>query len=299
MSNPLSDTILIGGGNINGGGGSYLCRISMQSLPPYNINATQYPYDFRANSNNNQSGITAIETSRLQPEKIYVATEDGTFFYSNNNGSSWNKSTTFSVGGGWYLYGSTILASEFNENLIWYGGSGYGGTSLFRSTDGGQTFNPMNNGLPQTLVHELAANLNESLLFAATDAGPYVYVAAEDKWYSMIGATTPIQRYTSVEYLSSTNTVRFGTYGRGIQDFALSSPIVYFFSGNGNWSDPANWVNRSVPPATLSGNNEIFISPQPGGQCILDVNQTVNTSARITLAKNRNFIINGNLNLNR
>jgi hypothetical protein len=297
-SNPLSDTILMAGGNLTGGSGSYLCRIAMQNASPNNISATQYNFNFRANSNNGASGITAIEVSQLQPEKMYVATEDGTFFYSNNSGTNWTKSTTFSVGGGWYLYGSTILASEFTDNLVWYGGSGYGGTTMFKSTNGGQTFTAMSNGLPQTLVHEVVANLNETMLFAATDAGPYVYIVAEDKWYSMIGATTPIQQYTSVEYVSSSNTVRFATHGRGIIDFAISEPIIYYFVGNGNWNVASNWVNQLVPPATLTGNHEIFISPIATGECVLNINQAVNTGAKITVARNRKFRVTGNLRIN-
>ena len=297
-SNPLSDTILMAGGNLTGGSGSYLCRIAMQNVSPYTIAASQYNYDFRANSNNATSGISAIEVSQAQPEKIYIATEDGTFFYSNNSGTSWNKSTTFSVGGGWYLYGATILASEFTDNLVWYGGSGYGGSTMFKSVDGGQTFTPMNNGLPQTLVHKIVANLNETMLFAATDAGPYVYIVAENKWYSMIGATTPIQQYTAVEFINSTNTVRFATHGRGIIDFAITEPIVYYFFGNGNWNVAANWVNQLIPPATLTGNHEIFINPLASGECVLNINQTVNTGAKITVARNRKFRVTGNLQIN-
>jgi hypothetical protein len=293
--NPVSDTILIAGGNINGGDGSYLCRVSMKNTSPYTVTASQYNFNFRANSNNGSSGITAIEVCPLQPERMYVATEDGTFFFSANSGLNWTKSTTFSVGGGWYLYGSTILSSRFQNNVVWYGGSGYQGSSVFKSTDGGQTFVPMSNGLPSTLVHEIVSNLNESMLFAATDAGPYVYIAEEDKWYPMLGADNPVQLYTAVEYISSINTVRFATFGRGIFDFAIKEPVVYYFYGNGNWSDATQWVNQLVPPASLTGKHEIFINPY--GECVLNVNQAVGGGAKVTVAANKKLKVNGNVQL--
>ncbi len=291
--NVVSDTILMAGGNITGGSGSYLCRVKINHTAPYTVSTSQYNYDFRSHSNNASSGISALESCPAQPEKLYVATEDGTFFYSNDAGSSWNKSTTFSVGGGWYLYGATILSSRLTKNLVWYGGSGYGGASIFKSTDGGVSFTPMSNGLPQTLVHEIVANLTESMLFAATDAGPYVYIADDDTWYPMIGADNPIQNYTAVEYISASNTVRFASFGRGIFDFSISEPVTYYFFGNGNWNNENNWVNQLMPPTILSGKHEIYINPN--GECILNINQTVSNGAKVTVAKDKKLTITGSL----
>ncbi len=219
----INNEVLMGGGNITGGGGSYLSRLTAATVSPFTITASQFPYDFRANSNNGTSGITAIECSNIDAGRIYVATEDGTFFYSNNNGTSWTKSAAFTGPNPWYLYGSSILASKLTSNLVWFAGSGYSNPGVYKSTNGGVSFTAMNNGLPNTLVYEIVANNNESQLYAATEAGPYVYVVSQNQWYPMIGAATPTQSYTTVEYLASTNTVRFATYGRGIWDFRITA----------------------------------------------------------------------------
>ncbi|MDQ6843831.1 MAG: T9SS type A sorting domain-containing protein, partial [Bacteroidota bacterium] len=221
-ANNAANEIYMAGGNITGGGGSYLVKITAAS--PQTFTASQFNYDFMANSNNNTSGISAIGVSMLHDSKIYVATEDGTFFYSNNNGGVWIKSV-FTGPLPQYLYGSAILPSKITHNLVWYGGSGYSNPGVYKSTDGGQSFTAMSNGLPNTLVHEIAAAPDESLLFAATEAGPYVYVAADDTWYSLRGVSVPIQDFFTVEYISSISTVRFGTYGRGIFDFQILSAL--------------------------------------------------------------------------
>jgi hypothetical protein len=224
-SNAGANEVFVGGGNIAGGNGSYLIKLQASVNTPITFTPTQYSYDFRANSNTGTSSISALEVSVKEPGKLYVATEDGAFFYSNNNGTTWSKTPTFNGTNGWFLYGQTILASRLTNGLVWYGGSGYSNPGVFKSTNGGASFTAMNNGLPQTLVHDLAANANESMLFAATDAGPYVYVVADNQWYPMIGAITPTQMYTSVEYVRSINTVRFGTHGRGILDFAIAASL--------------------------------------------------------------------------
>jgi hypothetical protein len=115
---------------------------------------------------------------------------------------------------------------KLTSNLVWFAGSGYSNPGVFKSTNGGVTFTAMNTGLPSTLVYEIVANTNETQLYAATEAGPYVYIVSQNQWYPMIGAATPTQSYTTVEYLTSTNVVRFATYGRGIWDFRITNSTL-------------------------------------------------------------------------
>jgi hypothetical protein len=96
---------------------------------------------------------------------------------------------------------------------------------VYKSIDGGVTFTPMSNGLPPTLVNEIVASPDERFIFAATEAGPYVYVANENMWYSLSDNTMPTQFYSGVEYVNALNTVRFSTMGRGIWDFVITGTI--------------------------------------------------------------------------
>ena len=220
-----ANEIWVGGGNLGGGGGSYLIKATMALTPPHTVSATQFSYNFRANSNNGSSGITAIEQSPVNSSKLFVATEDGTFFYSNDLGVNWSKTASFSGPTPWYLYGSCILASRINANLVWYAGSGYSNPAVYKSVNGGATFTAMSNGLPSTLVNELVASPDERFIFAATEAGPYVYVVNEDLWYSLSDNTMPTQFFTGVEYINAQNIVRFSTMGRGIWDFKITGTI--------------------------------------------------------------------------
>jgi len=75
----------------------------------------------------------------------------------------------------------------------------------------------------------------------------------------------------------------------------LASQVTYTFNGNGNWSNAANWSNNLVPPSTLPSCAEIIINPQVGGECRLNVPQTISAGGRITVTNGCNFIISGNL----
>ena len=73
---------------------------------------------------------------------------------------------------------------------------------------------------------QLASNKDETLIFAATESGPFVYVVEEDEWHDLSGQYAPAQTYWSVEYLDDQKVARFGTYGRGIWDFEVSDFIT-------------------------------------------------------------------------
>ncbi len=80
-------------------------------------------------------------------------------------------------------------------------------------------------------------------------------------------------------------------------DRILSLPVTYIFTGNGNWDDPNNWFNNVIPPSTLPGGSEIDISPTPGGECVLNVTQTIAPGGIFMITTNASFRILTDLTL--
>lgn len=72
---------------------------------------------------------------------------------------------------------------------------------------------------------------------------------------------------------------------------------TFTFTGNGNWSDANNWMNRAVPPPVLSGDQFIIIDPIVGGECVLDVPQQVGHATQLTVNAGKKLVVNGNLML--
>ncbi|MEO6455383.1 MAG: kelch repeat-containing protein [Ginsengibacter sp.] len=73
----------------------------------------------------------------------------------------------------------------------------------------------------------------------------------------------------------------------------IYSDHLYSFTGNGNWSNPANWSNNTIPPASLPAGNSIIIN----GECIVDVSQIIEKGASITVAQGKSMNIVGNLTI--
>lgn len=73
--------------------------------------------------------------------------------------------------------------------------------------------------------------------------------------------------------------------------------VTYTFTGTGNWSLANNWSSSTLPPAILPVGSTIVIDHAAGGQCILDVPQTVSAGATLTVLTGKNLIIAGELNI--
>ncbi len=72
---------------------------------------------------------------------------------------------------------------------------------------------------------------------------------------------------------------------------------VYTFTGNGNWNVASNWASNTVPPNPLPAGQSIIIDHADGGNCILNVSQTISAGASLTVQTGRNLLIPGNLTI--
>ncbi|MFT5823440.1 MAG: hypothetical protein ACI8ZM_004701 [Crocinitomix sp.] len=212
--NTTDDFIYVGGGNLEGGSGSHLIKLTFTGA---SITSSQFDFDFNAASG---ASISAIKTTPYDENYIYVVTENGRFFFSYNGGDDFIMTEDYIGPSGGWIYTADIYASRLTEGLVFVGGSGYGGASVYMSIDGAESFVDLS-GLPSTMVHEMTMDTEEKYLFAATDAGPYAYSMETEEWYDIAGLSAPLQKYISVEYIPSEEIVRFATWGRGIWDFDM------------------------------------------------------------------------------
>jgi uncharacterized delta-60 repeat protein len=72
---------------------------------------------------------------------------------------------------------------------------------------------------------------------------------------------------------------------------------VYVFNGNGAWNDAANWLDQLIPPASLPNGSTIVISPEPGGNAILNIEQNIEPGGKIIVNNNARLLIEGDLNI--
>ena len=211
------DIIYVAGGSVDANSsGSHILRIEYVNNE---ISASELPFNFAVSGGE----ISAIAISPFDPNIWFVTTTNGYVYKSVDGGIQFTQKQKMTAGAH-YLYGSCILPSSVDPDIIYLSGSGYGSVApVYVSRNGGNSFEAMRNGMPSTMAFQIAANEEENILYAATETGPYVYLADENKWYPLTGTTTPNQTFWSVEYLPTLKTARFATYGRGVWDFEFES----------------------------------------------------------------------------
>lgn len=224
--NPALKKCYVAGGNINGGDGSYLIEMEVnfdESGNSFEWLPKQFDYDFRANSTTGKGIIKTLTACESNHDRLYVATSDGSFFYSSNAGVSWTKSADDLPGG---FYPWDIAVSKTNADSLVICGSGWSNYGVQISGDGGQTFTALSNNSIYATFFDIVLTPDNKFLYAASSEGPMVYDFGQESWFSLITSNTPTVEYRSVEFIEDISTVRFGTYGRGLWDFKLQEEVV-------------------------------------------------------------------------
>ena len=189
--------------------------------------------------------VGAFTFSPVDPERAYLATSLGRVWVSDDRGVSWTASAMGSEGpDGHWFYGGAMVASRTDRDTAWVGGSGYGTPAVWRTDDGGIVWADYSQGLPSTMVYDLAESPDGSgVLYAATETAAYARGPGDDTWVDITGTDAPITTYWTVEAVGAANTMRFGTYGRGIWDYVLPA------SADG---DDTGVDEETPPPSTPS-----------------------------------------------
>ena len=251
----------LAGGGLSGGNHLFHLTAGQSS-----ISYIEEPYSFN-------STISAMGYSSIEPNNRYILDYNGNFYHSRNDGESWQQSPAFDGPNSHYFYGSTIWASSITPGKVIIGGSGYSNPPAYISYNHGETFQNFNNGLPNTLIYEIAGTPDDEYLFAATEVGPYVYINTDDRWVDLAGISGPDQTYWSVEYIPELSTARFGTYGRGIWDFIIENSQILLgdtnLDGLINIQDLILLVNFVLE--TDTPDNSQFINSDTNGDNVLDI----------------------------
>ena len=164
--------------------------------------------------------VSALAFSPLDSQRALLATSEGRMFHSADHGVSWTRSASVGPDENWY-YGQALVPSSADVDTAWVGGSGYGGPAVYKTTDGGGSWSAFDEGLPNTMVYSLClAPDGSGTLLAGTENAVYRRDEGTE-WYDVTGTDAPVTTYWSCETLVAENTIRFGTYGRGIWDYQL------------------------------------------------------------------------------
>ncbi|MFH1119456.1 MAG: T9SS type A sorting domain-containing protein [Bacteroidota bacterium] len=166
--------------------------------------------------------ISTLAISAIEPGIVLAGTDDGRVHISTNGGSVWNDISA-GLPDRWI---TRVATDPFDVNTIYVTLSGFRWDEplahVYKSTNLGQTWQPISNGLPELPVNALIADPGEQgRLFIGTDAGVFMSEDSGDNWQSMnqgIG-NVPV---TSMKIHKDENFLIIGTYGLSAFRFDLN-----------------------------------------------------------------------------
>ena len=166
--------------------------------------------------------ITTISESPLKPGLIWVGTDDGKVWVTQNGGATWTdvSANLIKAGAPDEIWVSRVLASFHKEGRAYITKSGLRSDDfkpyVYKTEDYGATWKAITEGLPDRSVNVIVEDRkNPNLLFVGTDGGVFVSIDGGARWHRF-KSNMPSVRVTDLVIHPRENDLVVATYGRGI-----------------------------------------------------------------------------------
>ena len=177
------------------------------------------PWDLAAMSSFNT--ITSLAESPVKEGILYAGTDDGIIQVTKDGGNSWTKLALGSIKGvPATAFVNDVRADLFDANTVYAAldNHKYGDFKpyLIKSTDAGQTWKLITNGMPDRLLvlRTVQDHIKKELLFAATEFGIYFTVDAGSNWIKL-GGGLPTISFRDITIQRRENDLVGASFGRG------------------------------------------------------------------------------------
>ena len=172
--------------------------------------------------------ITTITESPKREGSLWVGTDDGRVWHSNDGGARWTDQTDRfprSVQGLWV---SRLEASPHAAETVFASFTGYREDDrtpfVFRSDDAGNTWKAIAHDLPREPVNVVRQHpRNSNVLLVGTEMGAYVSVDDGAHWFPLGGGLPRVAVHDLIVHQRESH-VLVGTHGRGV--FALDAAAL-------------------------------------------------------------------------
>jgi len=166
--------------------------------------------------------ITTISESKFDPDLLYVGTDDGNIWRTEDAGHNW-ENLSKKIPDRWV---SRVIASIYDQNKVYATLSGYRNDELssyvFISTDKGENWTSLKGNLPEEPVNVIREDLkNKDILYLGTDLAVYISTDQGKTWQSL-NNNLPIVPVHDLIQQEKTGDLVIATHGRGIFKFPAS-----------------------------------------------------------------------------
>lgn len=161
--------------------------------------------------------ITSIDESPFQFGQLYVGTDDGLVYRTDDSGANWQN---ISEGLPEDMWVTRVWASRHEPNTVYLSMNGYRwddfSAYVYVSVDKGKSWRSISQGIPNEPVNVIKEDIvNPDLLYVGTDHGLYISLD-KGKTYMLMNNGLPAVAVHDVVVHPKTNDLIVGTHGRSI-----------------------------------------------------------------------------------
>lgn len=171
--------------------------------------------------------ISAIDRKKADELKALIGTSDG-LVWDTRTDPDFGTATTQNIKGNLPDFFVTSVNHSLTDSLTYFVSmNGYYPTVttpyVFKTTDGGNTWNSISGDLPLIGINHLlvAEKENDQVIFAATDAGVFLTQNGGTNW-ELIGTNLPSIEIVEVDIDYANQKLIAGTYGRSMWSYDIS-----------------------------------------------------------------------------
>ena len=178
------------------------------------------PQMSRNDGQSTYGNLTALAESPLDPAVLYAGSDDGRVHVTRDGGASWQDLTPNLDGLPPHTYVTRIVASHGEPDAVFAAFDGHRNDDfaayVYASTDFGESWERITDGLPQTSLNALVQHpAAPNLLFAGSEVGVHFSIDAGRSWSRLDGGlpTVPVD---DIVVHPRDNDLVVGTHGLGI-----------------------------------------------------------------------------------
>ncbi len=168
--------------------------------------------------------IISIDVSPLDSNIIYVGTDDGNVWVTQDGGINWTL-VSANLPNRWV---TKVLASrtELNTVYVTFSGYRYGADEghIYKSTTSGAGWVSISSNLPDIPINDVVEDLNGNL-YVGTDVGVFAS-GTNGAFWEVVGDNLPSVPVTDMHIYDSSEYLYVGTYGRSAYKMDISNIVL-------------------------------------------------------------------------
>ncbi|MCP4703413.1 MAG: hypothetical protein GY865_02285, partial [candidate division Zixibacteria bacterium] len=170
--------------------------------------------------------ITTIDVGHISTDVIYVGTDDGNIWVTQNGGDNWTQINT-SIPNRWL---TRVTVDPRDDAVVYATISGYDWSEhmphIFRSINYGVDWTSIAGNLPDSPIHDVIPDPHEdNTIWIANDYGVYVTEDMGVTWIPF-GEGLPMAPVHDLDFHPATRTLAAGTHGRSIYKTIIDCPDI-------------------------------------------------------------------------